>query len=351
MPSWHWHFVFAGGRMRTTILEEKLNFIVSQGRLWITINSTVLKDVNDKLCQIRCRAVMLMNTWRSRSKHILQWRYYTAMKYQFIHSFVHHLECTVQNVNTNSKVHACSNGAKVGKVSRDRTNHLDIWTSTCSDVLSHMLGYSSWNKSIRSIFMWPSYAMDQSHYWIQETEEAANETKVVHTKHYYSNPTDLTMHQSKHQKLRTNRWTRMHNMDTMKHLHIRFITLYYNLLKTFIIQINYGYTHFESFHFANFKNSLGVGVVHIDFVQFGFIVECHHFDVMLGCEFDVRRLLTRIGINDTAGWHFQIYDFLDFTLWNINKLTSINYRSVETTIWRDSQEELYSYFCASILIE
>ena len=25
---------------------------------------------------------------RSRSKHILQWRYYTAMKYQFIHSFI-----------------------------------------------------------------------------------------------------------------------------------------------------------------------------------------------------------------------------------------------------------------------
>ena len=29
----------------------------------------------------------LVNAWRSRSKHILQWRYYTAMKYQFIHSF------------------------------------------------------------------------------------------------------------------------------------------------------------------------------------------------------------------------------------------------------------------------
>ena len=26
----------------------------------------------------------LANAWRSRSKHILQWRYYTAMKYQFI---------------------------------------------------------------------------------------------------------------------------------------------------------------------------------------------------------------------------------------------------------------------------
>ena len=30
----------------------------------------------------------LANAWRSRSKHILQWRYYTAMKYQFIHSFM-----------------------------------------------------------------------------------------------------------------------------------------------------------------------------------------------------------------------------------------------------------------------
>ena len=25
----------------------------------------------------------LANAWRSRSKHILQWKYYTAMKYQF----------------------------------------------------------------------------------------------------------------------------------------------------------------------------------------------------------------------------------------------------------------------------
>ena len=30
----------------------------------------------------------LANAWRSRSKHILQWWYYTAMKYQFIHSFI-----------------------------------------------------------------------------------------------------------------------------------------------------------------------------------------------------------------------------------------------------------------------
>ena len=30
----------------------------------------------------------LANAWRSRSKHILQWRYSTAMKYQFIHSFI-----------------------------------------------------------------------------------------------------------------------------------------------------------------------------------------------------------------------------------------------------------------------
>ena len=30
----------------------------------------------------------LANARRSRSKHILQWRYYTAMKYQFIHSFI-----------------------------------------------------------------------------------------------------------------------------------------------------------------------------------------------------------------------------------------------------------------------
>ena len=28
----------------------------------------------------------LANVWRSRSKHILQWRYYTAMKYQFMHA-------------------------------------------------------------------------------------------------------------------------------------------------------------------------------------------------------------------------------------------------------------------------
>ena len=64
-------------------------------QLWTVFAGTVVYNYQFKgiqgwagqLCQIRSRA--LANAWRSRSKHILQWRYYTAMKYQFIHSFIH----------------------------------------------------------------------------------------------------------------------------------------------------------------------------------------------------------------------------------------------------------------------
>ena len=63
-----------------------------QLQLWTVFAGTVVYNYQfngiqgwaGHLCQIhKMSGCHLANAWRSRSKHILQWRYYTAMKYQF----------------------------------------------------------------------------------------------------------------------------------------------------------------------------------------------------------------------------------------------------------------------------
>ena len=57
-----------------------------QGPLWITINSTVFKDGLGNYMSNKLPGCRLANAWKSRSKHILQWRYRNEVS---VHSFIH----------------------------------------------------------------------------------------------------------------------------------------------------------------------------------------------------------------------------------------------------------------------
>ena len=67
-----------------------------QLQLWTVFTGTVvynyqfngIQEWAGQLCQNKMPGCHLTDAWRSHSKHILQWRYYTTMKYQFIHSFI-----------------------------------------------------------------------------------------------------------------------------------------------------------------------------------------------------------------------------------------------------------------------
>ena len=61
---------------------------------------------------------------------------------------------------------------------------------------------------------------------------------------------------------------------------------------------------------------LGTGKVGPDFIQLNFVVEGHQVDTVLGGVLDVRRLLARIGVDDSRRRNFQIQNFLYLTLRN-----------------------------------